>query len=124
MAGTTPRSPSVVFTVSDYFDGIEALDGPPAEGTTTPNTVDAHCSVTTSAPLTVSGHPVASTNVSATTSADDVALVSAVYTTTAVALVVTVDTSGDATQQGQFDVTITCEDEEVSVFDSATITVR
>ena len=123
--GTGTRPETVTFMVTDYFDGIDGLDTPPATGETA-YTVDAHCSVTTSAPLHITGHPVDSTNSSpaVTASEGDLALVTATYTDTAVALVVLVSAATPADGQGQFDVTITCEDDEESVSDSATITVR
>lgn len=133
----TARPDSVVFTISDYFDGIAALDtmntaDPPAE------IRDASCSVTTTQPTSSTGHLDTADDVTADTAAGSLALVTLAHvqgstltpTEASVDIPTTVtvnadtDDDADLTGQGQFTVTITCEDDEVTVSDSATITVR
>ena len=133
---TGSRLSVVTFTLADHFDGIAVLD---AMNTADPPAAirDASCSVTTTQPRTEAGHADNADNVTATvTPATHMAVVTLNYVqgnnlTPQTAdvdvlstVVVDAGTSTTATAQGQFVVTITCEDDELSVHDSATITVR
>ena len=122
-AGTTNKPTTHTFTVADHFDGLGALDTPPTPPATA-YTVDARCSVTTTQPKTIENHSETASNVDATPTEAHIALVTADYNSTASAVTVAISAAAPTAAVGQFDVTITCEDEELSIYDSATITVR
>ena len=134
-SATGPRFSEVTFTIADHFDGIAALDAmntaqPPAPIS------DASCSVTTTQPISEAGHADSGDDVTATVTAAHMAVVTLNHVqgstfTPATAdvdvlstVVVNAASATGAAAQGQFVVTITCEDDELSVHDSATITVR
>ena len=132
---TGSRLSAVTFTIADHFDGIAVLDGmntadPPAA------VRDVSCSVTTTQPISESGHVDSGDDVTATVTAAHMAEVTlnhvqgSTFTPTTAdvdvlnTVAVNAASATGAAAQGQFVVTITCEDDELSVHDSATITVR
>lgn len=131
-AGANQNPTSHIFEVSHHFDGINVTD---AMNTADPPALirDASCSVTTTQPVSESGHASTADDVTATVTANHIALVTLAYVQgtapdASVDILSTVTVAGGATtaaaKQGQFIITITCEDDEVTVSDSATITVR